>query len=108
LQDLPGEVDDRDRLVAANIEDSSGGGGIKREVEHTADDLVNVCKAADLRAIVVDSDWQALECSVDESGHDHAVVADLSRPDNIEEAANCYAESVFLAVGESEEFIDGF
>jgi len=50
----------------------------------------------------------ALQSGIDESWHDHAIVAHLPWPNDVEKPPNRDSQAIFLAVGEGEEFVDSF
>ena len=65
-------------------------------------------KAAFLSAVVIDGNRATLEGGFDEARNDHAIVADLTGADDVEEASDDDVEFAFFVIGEGEEFVDGF
>jgi hypothetical protein len=69
---------------------------------------LDVGKAADLAAVVVDDQRPARQRRIDEPRQDHAVRAALPRPDDVEEPADHHRQTVLAPTGQRQELVDRF
>lgn len=72
------------------------------------DDITDIAEATRLGAVTMHFEREIFECLFDESGQDHAVLADLSGSDGVEEPDDDNGESMGIVMGEGEVFSEGF
>ena len=80
----PGQIDNTDGRIAANIEDFADRHRSLHELQDSPHDILNMGEAADLPAVVMNHQRPARQCGVHESRQYHSVGPRLSRADDIE------------------------
>ncbi len=106
VADQLGQRPDLDRRVAAHVVDAAGAAGVGQQRRHGPHDVAHVAEAARLAPVAVDLQGLARQGRGHEAGKDHAVVAHLPRPHDVEEPHDDDLEVVFLVMSQGQELVD--
>jgi hypothetical protein len=101
-----GQLLDRDLPRRADIEGPAHGPFRFGDGDDRLDRVIDVGEAARLGAVAVDRQVVALQGLRDEAGQDHAVGAELSRPDRVEEPDDDCARILLARVAEGEHLAE--
>src|SRR5207247_7572883 len=105
LEDAVCEIDDRDPVPRADVEDVARYCRRVHETLERADRVLDVAKSARLRTVAVNLERRSRHGGAYEASHDHPVLAALARTDRVEQTRGHEVETSLLPVREREVLV---
>lgn len=100
-----GEIEDRDFMRAADIDDFSNRSRCVLESDQRFDGILHVAEAASLRPIPVHQERFIAQCSLHKARQHHPVATGLARADCVEESGDDHGKVSLGVICEREKFI---